>query len=421
MTTTALRLPLTPPVPSPPAFFQSGLGIAAGWTSVTVSASYYNGKTYVGFVDGDGKIRVASYNHTTRTWTLSPGIVTIAADVHCAPSVLVRSSDHKILVAATPHDTAHLYVAVSTNAEDVSAWGVATDIAATLGGASYTYANLFQLSGETGKIYLFYRDNQDTQTSGALAYSTSTDGGSTWAAQTTLYKNTGKQCYWAIGSDSTSRLDFVVTDGDSLNHSDAASLYHFYYDGSFRKSDGSVLGSAPYAPANLTKIYDQANGYVRAPSAVLTASGLVTIVWATLDPAGTGSNMHYWYGHYSGGSWTTHEITNTGSVPDPAEGGISLDPTDATRVFLSKKTSTIWQMFKYETGDGGTTWTSTQLTSDTATIPDDVRQVFPVAPRDATAAFRVGWLFGPNAINNAAAVFLPSQQIRGYPNPIQPF
>lgn len=424
MTVTSLLVPRQTPVPSPNAWFPSGLGIAAGVAGNTAGSSYYNDKTYIGLVDGDGNARVASYTHSTKTWTLSPAIVTgLGIDTHAGPSVLVRSSDHKLLLAVASHDGVHIYVAVSTNAEDVSAWGAASDISSTLGGTSYTYANLFQLSGESGKIYLFYRDEQDSVTSGVLCFSTSTNAGSTWAAQTVLYKNTNKQCYWAVSSDDTSRIDFVVSDGNVIDNA-IGSVYHFYYSGGSRfKSDGTTISaSLPLAPSNITKIYDGAtNGYTRAPYDVVTNGGNPCAVWAVYDPAGSGSNEHYWYGSCSAGTWTVNEITNTGSTPDAnfQEGGCAIDTTNASRVFVSKKTSSVWQMFKYETGNSGSTWTNTQLSSDSNGQPTDAYNLRPRSPRDAVSALSALWCFGPHWSFSSAEP--PAAQLRAYPNPVGAF
>jgi len=412
--------------PSPAPFIPSTIGVAGGFSGNTVNAAYYNGKTYVGFCDNDGNARVCMYNHSTQKWSVSPAIVAgIGNDIHCTPSVVVRSSDHKIVIAVATHGTVpaiHMYVAISTNAEDISAWGTATDIQSSLGATMYTYANLFQLSGESGKLYLFYRDTQDTGTSGVLCYSTSTDGGATWAAQTVLYKNTGKQCYWAIGSDGTSRIDFLVSDG-TANNADAASVYHFYYSGGSRfKSDGTLISaSLPLTPSNITKVLDSTSGSSRIPYVIVTNGGNPVAVWATYDPAGSGANELYWYGSCSSGTWTVNQITDSGSHPDPnfSEGGLSIDQTTVARVFISKKTSSVWQMFKYETANSGMSWTNTQLTSDSSTSPTDVYNMRSTSPRDAVSTLTAIWCFGPHW---ATATQEPSgSQLRAYPNPVQPF
>lgn len=422
MPAAALRTPRTAPLPSPKAWFPARLALAAGIGGNQVNSTYYNGKTYVGFIDMEGDARVAQYDHTTETWTLSPAIVSsgLAADVHDTPAVLVRSSDHKIVIAVAPHAAAHMYVAVSTNAEDVSSWGAASDIVGSLGATSCTYANLFQLSGESGKIYLFYR--QGDHTTGVLCFSTSTDGGATWAAQTVLFQNTGHGCYWAVSSDDTSRIDVVCSDGNVIDGDTAASLYHMYYTGgSWHKSNGTVISTAPpLGPTDPTKIYDGVNGSMRAPYMALTNAGNPVAVWATYDPAGAGANELYWYGSCSAGVWSVHEITDTGSLRDTqfSEGGLCLDGTNIARVFVSKKVSGVWQIFLYKTSDSGVTWTNVQLTDDTSSVPADANNLRPVSPRNADPKLIAVWCSGPHFIQTVEGSFA---QLRAYPNPVSVF
>ncbi len=421
MSMTTFRPPQRPFGVSQP-WFPTSLGVASGIPGNTVSGTYYNGKTYFAFCDGDGKARVAQFNHSTRAWTISPVIVSgaLQVDTHCGPSVLVRSSDHKIVLAVAPHDLAHLYIAVSTNAEDITAWGSSTDIHSTLGGTSYTYANLFQLSGESGKIHLFYRDYVSGTSTGSLGHSTSTDGGATWAAQDVIYSVSGKASYWAISSDDTARIDIVTTDG-SAGDGNVASVYHFYYTGgSYYKSAGTLITAGlPLGVASITKIYDSAtSGSARALYDTLTNGGNPVSVWASYNVAGSGSPSNYWYASCSSGVWTVNVIDSTGSVPDVfAEGGVAIDATAPTRVFVSKKTSSVWQMFTYDTADAGATWTAVQKTTDSLLRPTDAYNLRPRSPRNAVSTLSGVWFFGPHfSIPGGVGLEPPAAQIRGYPN-----
>jgi hypothetical protein len=425
MTTAALRVPRYPQERADSWFAIVGVGSPGGvMGGLDSPAMTYNGKTYVGYVDPDGNIRVASYTHSTRTVAISPAIVTgVFSTWHCAPAVLVRSSDHKLVVVA-PAFTQSMYVAISSNAEDVSAWGAATDIGATLGAAAsnpYVYANLFQLSGESGKVYLVYATQGSTH---KLCFSTSTDGGATWAAQTQLYStaNTNYSLY-ACGSDFANRIDFLVSDGAASAGDSVASAYHFYYSGgSYFKTDGTTISAGlPLAPSNLTKIYDGAtNGLVRSPSTIITNGGNPVATWASYNTGGSGFNENYWYGIYTGGAWVVNKIDDAGSTlesPGSAEGGTCSDLIDPTIVYLSKKTSSVWQLFKYQTANNGSTWTNTQLTFDASQNGMD-GNVKPYPPINAVSAVRCLWnsgVFGPQSAGNDNVK--ASCQIRGYPRP----
>lgn len=383
-------------------------------------AFYFNGKTYVGYVDPTGAIRVVSYTHATGAVAISPQVITgLPANYHCAPAVLVRSSDSKLVVAAS--DTgSNFYVAISTNAEDVSAWGSPSNIGSTLGGSNYFYPRLFQLSAEAGKIYLLYLSEA---TNYYAAYSTSTDGGATWGAQTKIYA-TGNTNLWffAADSDQASRIDFLASDG-AASAGETASIYHFYYQGgSFYKTDGTAIsGSMPYAPGNLTKLQDGATyGSIRTPSAIITNGGTPVAVWASYNTAGSGSNENYWYGIYTGGSWAINTIDNTGSVPEIpgcVEGDAVIDRLNPAQVYVSKKVSGRWQMFLYSTANNGSSWTSTQLTFDTT----DGGDIKPNAPINSTSSLRCIWESGPYGPQGSLNSISATMQIRGYPNPAGAF
>lgn len=391
---------------------------AAGWTSNTLRGMYYNGNTYFGFIDLDGNVRVSSYNHTTHAVATSPVILSYSSDIdhHGSPAVIVRNSDHKLVVASADHSSTSLSIAISTNAEDVSAWGAATNIDSTLGGTQYTYCNLFQLSGESNKLYLFYRDYDGVST-GTLAYSTSTDGGATWAAQTVLFSVSTKVVYSAIGSDDTSRIDLLVTDGDAQD-GNTASLYHFYYAGSgtFKKSDGTTISvSKPYGTSDVTKVHDGATlGSIgTTPTAIVTNGGNPIGCWPAYNTAGAGSNANNFYGTCSAGTWTVNTIADSGLPPaDPYYNqGPTLDRIDPTIVYLSRYVSGVWQIVKYQTANGGTSWSSTQLTTDTGVEGN----INPASIANSNSGMRVMWMYGQLFATIANPTF--SASIRGYPAP----
>lgn len=398
-------------------WFQLLPASSAGWvgTDINSNAFYYNGNTYFAYIDSSGNAKVSKFNHSTRAVTTSPAVISsgLTADIHCSPSILVRQSDHKLVLAAAPHNDAHMYVAISSNAEDISSWGAPTDIATTLTGTKYTYANLFQLSGESGKIYMFFRDERDGGTTAALCYSTSTDGGATWTAETTLYYTTGKQSYWVVGSDFTSRIDFAVSNGNASD-GDTSSLYHFYYDGAFRNSGGTSIGSPAFTSiSSFTKIYDgAANGYVRVPYSIIPGASPVVGISA-LDPAGSGQPEKYWYATYSGGVWTANLIDSSGSIPVSgfSEGGVAIDRTNSNVVYVSKSDGTTWKVYQYQTSNAGATWSTLALGNDGDGTNLNLR---PVTPKNAASGLLMLWCFGPHGL--VGGLEEAADQIRGYPS-----
>lgn len=377
---------------------------------VTSVAAYFNGNTYIGLIDGNGNVRVASVNRVSGAVTVSPPIVTFTVtDQHSAPGVLVRSSDSRIVIVAVDvaiNQGLHVWRAVSTNPEDVTAWGAATDISGSLAGSPFTYSNLQQLSAESGKVYLF---TQGGFPPGAadLYYATSTDGGVTFGGAALLFSNGANTCYWAIASDDTQRIDFAVSDGAVVD-GQTGSLYHFYYDGAFRKSDGTALGAPPFTPASLTKIYDgPTNGNLRVPYAINVGPS-PTVVWSSGAVASPLANpMNYWWANYTS-SWTTSLITDSGVSPPPPnywEGGIMLDPADGAHVILSRA----GELQSWRTPDHGGTWAmDAALTTDGAFGPN----LRPFAPHNAHATLLSVSTYGPWPQESTGSL---GAQIRGYP------
>ena len=380
--------------------------VGAQLTSV---AAFYNGNTYIGLIDGNGNVRVAQVNASTGAVTVSPPIATFSpTDQHSAPGVLIRSSDHRILIVACDVGVTsglRVWRAISTNPEDVTSWGAATDISGALTGSPYTYSNLQQLSAESGKIDLFYQGGFPP-TAADLYVASSTDGGVTFGSPTLLFSNGSNSCYWAIVSDDTQRVDFAISDGAVVD-SQTGSLYHMYYDGAYRKSDGTALGAPPFTSANLTKVYDgPTNGNLRTPYAISRGGpSIVFSAAAVTNPLTTALN--YWYATYNAG-WSSHLITDAGVTPPPSnywEGGICFDPSNAARVILGKA----GELLAYVTPDGGVTWhLDSALTSDGAFGPN----LRPFAPHNADSSLLVVSTYGPWPQEVTGSL---GSQIRGYP------
>lgn len=412
MSAPALRVPHVPqrnPLPDFKLLDVPG----GGWVEINISATYYSGITYFGYINPSGEVRVASYNHTTHAVVVSPAIVSgLTVDLHNTPSVLVRSSDQKLLIAIAPHSAPHMYVAVSTNALDVSAWGAATDINGTLGGNELSYANLFQLSGESNKIYLFYRDFESAGVvNGTLCYSTSTDGGATWTAQTSVYQ-VPAYMQFACDSDSNSRIDFILTDGQ-IARGDTANTYHMYYQGgSFQKSDGTTISATkPFAPSATTKIYDGATNGSVSTDVSLVSSG-PTVAFAAANTGGWASHPeNNWYGVWNGSSWNVHLMADTGQIPNVNfnEPGVAVSRSTPSQVFVSRAVSGVVQVFLYKTSDNGVTWSNQQLSFS---LGDP--NIFPIVPRNEDSRLRALWLSGPQTPTSFSC------QVLGYPNPNYP-
>lgn len=372
-------------------------------------AVYYNGVTYFGFVDASGNIKMRTYTHATGAISVSTTIhLLLEADDHDNPSLLIRDSDKRILIFYSKHNGTTMYQRISTNAEDASTFAAEVDLDSQLGGDRYTYPSPIQLTGEANDpIYLFYRYFKTDFSVVRMAFSKSTDGGATWAAQTLLTQVT----YHKVAQNGDSRIDFAVSHhpADPVDHG----IYHFYYSGgNYYKSDGTqIVASTPFALTDLTQVYDGSSikGWIW--DIAIDGTGKPIIVFATFPTEWT--DHRYNYARWTGAAWSVNEITAAGGTiypvagqEDQYSGGVVLDHTDPQIVYLSKVVSGKFEVYKYTTANGGASFSSTAITSGST-----VKNVRPVAVRDHASDLKLLWLAGTyNSYTNFNMAILGSGQ-----------
>ena len=378
-------------------------------------ALFHNGKLYFGYV------RVANSKTALSVFDLSTGEKTdlwdagfTQLDDHNNPG-LCSKQDGMLLAVYSRHlaDQYFSYrTSSSTNPISGAHWNPEQSIPNS--GASMTYANPFQLSAEGGRVYNFCRNLNYNPT----VY-TSTDGGATWSSPQ-LFIRTGSgsiRPYLKYCSNNTNRIDFLYTDGHPRDV--ANSLYHLYYQGgAFYKTDGTFVTNY----ANLPILHDsgQRGSVIYQYSAAAQSNpnewiptgrawcweiasqtnGDPVCVFTVQRDNVTGSNwyddrIYYYYARWTGTSWQKRFIAHAGrplySAEDDYAGGICVDPqepdviyissnaqnpfniTDTTNVPLSA--SQRYELWRGVTGDGGLTFTWSQITSNSAV--DNLRPYIP--------------------------------------------
>ena len=313
-----------------------------------------------------GNVLVSTYDHTAKT--IDAGVSLHDAletgDDHDVPAILVRASDNKLMAFYCRHaaNDSHYYMRISSNALDASAWAAEVDIAAQTGAVNPTYANAYQLTGETDSpIYLFWREYPDT------AYSKSTDGGANWSAKKHIFANGEQRPYVQYAQNGTSRIDILMTEGHP--NSLKTSIYHGYYQaGNLYKSDGTLVGamdSGPYNPTSFTRIYDGSTNRAWNWDIAIDGSGNPVVTYAVVENTAAHS---YRYAKWNGSTWVDNAlVANAGTYIDGVtepyySGGCAIDPQDVNIVYCSIQTGAgNWNVWKYVTADGGANWTSTQV------------------------------------------------------------
>ena len=366
------------------------LGQTGFWQPISDRRAWqHNGKTYITWIeDPSGDEGVAAYTHATRTmgskFTLHAAL---EADLHASGSVIVADNG-KILCHYVEHHGDRIRRRVSTNPEDVSAFGSEALIGAL---SDTTYATNFQLNGVTDSpIYLFYRVTDGTHS--YLVYKTTTDYGVSYtpATPTTIWEIAGKHVYWRIGSNHNARIDVTATDTDR-SVGDPSSLYHFYLDaaaGTWHKSDGTTV-TLPLDTTEATLIKSAADGPIQPEGISYDASGNPVAIMSVYDSVGVTNAVVQ--ARWTGSAWSLVEIADTNGIVATNRfiGSACVNHENPDVVFLPRNVSGRSEMFRYVSPDDGASWVGTQLTVGSA-----ADHAMPEVPDHATSGLQAIWGYG---------------------------
>lgn len=346
------------------------------------------GNVYVGYADGQsGDIGIAQDDGTSTTSAVL--LQAFEADEHDALAILPRASDHKIMAFVTKHNSTPINLLISPNARDISGTWSTTSLDSQLGGTRYTDLQVHQLLDETDDpIWLFYRDEPSAGTDSRWCYSKSTDDGATWAAQTILYHVASSRSYFISWSDNAGTIHFFAsTDGSGTKWG------HFYYNGgSWFQSDGTDMGSPPFAYTDLTEVWNGNSS--AAMNIALDASGNPVIaLWDRV----TETTHNVWYLRWSGSAWNSTEVVADagGYQYESGTGGNNgydcmIDDGDANRMYVIRNVGSQSELHVFVTADGGSTFKDTAITTRSSTLQ---RRVTTVRNHGATG-LRAIWLKG---------------------------
>ena len=117
------------------------------------------------------------------------------------------------------------------------------------------------------------------------------------------------------------------------------------------------------------------------------------IVYATFPSV---RNHAYWYARWNGQRWVSHFMTFAGPTISPGtieteySGGIALDHSDPSIVYLSRKVNGSFEIEKWDTANGGHTWHHSTIVRTPGAA-----NVRPIVPRgDGTGLIKLLWLHG---------------------------
>lgn len=324
----------------------------------------------------------------------------VQRDDHNEGAFLRRSSDGRILHAYALHTVDNnYYISLSTNPDDMTAWGAPTNIAASIGATQTAYAQLIEI---TEGIFLFFRCVNSGIAYYTWHYTKSTDGGATWSTVQQLFAENGQRSYTQVAKTGANRIDVICNNGHPDEYPAGGpaknSTYHCYYDGSWHKSDGTAF-TPPIIPSTglssgSSRIWD---GTLGVESWVWWVGGTAPNPVAVYATFPNRVNDHrYRYARWNGASWDDNQVCTAGGTlydvvngtfgtdssvtQDHYSGGITIDDVNPNIIYCSRPTKSdgtigvggpvgatrgVFQIWKGVTSDNGATWTMTQLTFGT--------------------------------------------------------
>jgi PKD repeat protein len=390
------------------------------------------GKTFSGWVDHEGDIKVASFDHLSGERVTAVLQARLNQDDHANPSIHVRP-DGRLMVFYSRHVGPAMHYRVSSQPGDVRSWGPPRTVPVNVPGTrGYTYPNPIRLEAEA-RTYLFWRGGNYNPT-----YSTQDDGSDAWSPARNLIFMPNERPYVKYASSGGDTIHVAYTNAHPREFGDVNIYYARVRAGAIERAGGQPIGSlagSPIAPGAGDLVFDRPEqAWVHDVAA--DASGRPVIVFASFPST---ADHRYHYARWTGSAWEVRQITPAGGSfrqdggSPHYSGGLTLDHEDPSRVYLSRWVAPdSWRVEAWTTPDGGVTWSSQPISA-----PEAERNVRPVSPRGMPDPFdqdlRVLWMRGPypnyvqygtsitalTGAANAPPVADAEPSVRGGPSPLE--
>lgn len=358
-------------------------------------AIYYSADEIVtGWVKKDGSIEVASLNIETGKNKVNTIFPQLEFDDHDNPAFTVLP-DGNIFTMFAWHSTKKGVISnTTTKGSDIYSFQEnvvfkpnTEELLKQFPRETYTYANPFYLKDEN-KLFVFGR-----WTGFKPNVIISGDNGKTWDEQHVVISSKpfdpNNRPYVNYYSDGKSKIHLIFTDGHPRNEPLNSVYYCYYEKGAFWKVDGSKIcdmSDLPFTVNDASLVYKATEEQGRAWIADITVKENKPFILYSRHPEETDHRYHYaWYNPESK-NWNDYEIckagkwfpqTPTGKVEREPHymGNLTFNPANPNTVYLSRQINNRFEIEKAETNDGGLTWKSTAVTSNSTY--DNVRPVVP--------------------------------------------
>ena len=254
---------------------------------------------------------VGFYDHDMKDIEIKVLHENFEKDDHNNPSLFI-DKEGKLMVFYSKHATGHspVFLARGKNAEDISEWEPVNklrlnDTIAYAGlSNTYTYTNIFQLTDEKNKLYLFWR-GADFKPNFSLSH----DNGKSWTPGKILilperiYKN--RRPYIKIASNNRDVIHFAFTDGHPNAEPTNSIYYAKYFQGVLYKANGEKImdwSALPLDPKQSDIVYDATKSKEKAWiwDVAENKEGNPVIVYSQFP---SDRNHVYYYSIYDRGEW----------------------------------------------------------------------------------------------------------------------
>ena len=362
------------------------------WFSDPRAIYYSKNEIISGWVKQDGTVEVVKFNTKTGASQLATLYSQMQKDDHNNPAFAVLP-DNNIFTMYAWHGGKQGVISNRTNnGSDVHSFEAnkifkpkTTELLERFPNETYTYANPYFLKSEN-KLFSFgrwigFKPNLII----------SEDKGKTWNEQYVVVSRLpfepGNRPYAKYFSDGNNKIHMIFTDGHPRNEISNSVYYCYYKNDAFWKADGTEicdLARLPLAPHEASSVYHPAGGSGRAWICDIVEKDGIPYVLYTRHPQETDHRYHYAW--FNGSRWVDHEICKAGkwfpqTEPGKTErephymGNMTFNPNKPNEVFLSREVNGIFEIEKFVTNDGGSSWDITPITENSTY--DNVRPYVP--------------------------------------------
>lgn len=347
-------------------------------------------QTIIGWISPRGFISIASYNNQTGGVQIAH-IGQLFHDDHGSPSILVEP-DKRLTVFFSGHNGGAMFYKTTLFPEDISVWGPLEQIPGDVRGLNgFTYPNPVALPAEQNRTWLFWRGGDYS-----ADYAVRSASGR-WTRARRLIAAPGQRPYLKVASNARNLIGLAFTDGHPRERTTSV-YYAAYRYGSLWTAAGrriQPLARGPITSRQASVVYDGERTGISSWvwDVAVDSRDRPVIVYATFPSP---RNHLYWYTRWTGRTWEHHLLTPGGPTISPTSiefeysGGMALDHSNPSIVYLSRRVGRWFQIEKWTTRDGGSRWRRQAITATPG-----ASNVRPVVPRGASGGpMGVLWLHG---------------------------